>query len=734
MPAPEYDRPKVVSHVPVPNFHPPRKMPVPNPPPPRRTPSQVPLPSYAQSASTQGTAGGKLMSLNSTIMAAQRDWEQKTRLGGKFGSSSHSESGDSAASDESDSDLEDVTAMSLPTQSQIATKRKLDSETAESSHQPQKRLLPPSSRRSSGLSASSSPASQSIAPALTQGPGRNSKTVWLTYTARDSIVSRADGTLYEHYHAGKDRFETMSGALCPTNYRLYKDSIFPYACPDKACRNSFETARAFGGHFSSKHKGTAYNDNCDGTFTKVGVYSKVPGEKWRAIVVSRVSSTGVDEEDAIVESEPDSFTEADVAMTSPDPFAYVTSFLPRHIDYSRFLSQAYIRELCELPKRRHLPGSWVQFHSGKDLSERMFALAVAYITGREVFGPDECDGGLHENGSRLSCYSIAIPFELSEVHKKVHFPDTSCVGCYYSSEVHGRHNRCSWATRTVPFLRRYENRIDGLESAEESGAGYFQSRATEVVAQQRRHARAVDAAIKAGKAASLNATLPSSRSQGSRPSLPDQESSSALPINDDLENAPLPPDENGFVYSHSFSRSNLSHPRLAAQLNESSQGPATGRVSRSATALRNSIQEQSASPAPPTQADQQNQPSSSQLQMEDWEVAPGRVIDSKHGENIAYSNAYLSRREPVPVSEDIAFNILTIKPGDNNRWEAHASQLRTCSVASGKVELRIGPNKVVGGPNTMFIIRPGESCVATNKLYGDATIHCTTVSNYSLLS
>lgn len=102
--------------------------------------------------------------------------------------------------------------------------------------------------------------------------------------------------------------------------------------------------------------------------------------------------------------------------------------------------------------------------------------------------------------------------------------------------------------------------------------------------------------------------------------------------------------------------------------------------------------------------------------------------------DIGYSNAYLNGREPVEVSQDVAFNVLTIKPGDKARWEAHESQLRTCSVASGKIEIKIGANKFGMGPNSVFIIRPGEMCLVTNKLYVDATVHCTTVKDYSLLS
>lgn len=66
--------------------------------------SQVPLPPYAQPTQTQDGTGGKLMSLNSTIMAAQREWEEKNQAGGaSSGESTYSESAASTASDEQSS-------------------------------------------------------------------------------------------------------------------------------------------------------------------------------------------------------------------------------------------------------------------------------------------------------------------------------------------------------------------------------------------------------------------------------------------------------------------------------------------------------------------------------------------------------------------------------------------------------------------------------------------------------
>lgn len=66
--------------------------------------SEVPLPPYAKPTQAPAGAGGKLMSLNSTIMAAQREWEEKNQTGAALSDeSTYSESDASTESDEESS-------------------------------------------------------------------------------------------------------------------------------------------------------------------------------------------------------------------------------------------------------------------------------------------------------------------------------------------------------------------------------------------------------------------------------------------------------------------------------------------------------------------------------------------------------------------------------------------------------------------------------------------------------
>lgn len=462
--------------------------------------------------------------------------------------------------------------------------------------------------------------------------------------------------LINYFLADKDRLASMLGALVPTKYKPDKRSIYPFFCPDRNCTKAYASERQLGGHFSSGHKGTAYNDNCDGTFSKVGIYPKVAGEPWRAIVVSRINANEAgegeeeiereDEEEEEEENEkereqpvattPVLFTEADIAVTHPDPFSYITSFLPLHSDYANYMTKEYVQELCQLPKRRNLPHSWTSFHVGKKLTERMFALAAAYITGREVFGMDECDKGLHEAPSKLSHRSVAIPFELSARNKAAYFPHLSCLGCYYYAETRKTPNACSWQSRDASFLLRYDDRVDGLVVSDDEPSNHARRGIAAEVAQRRRAARAVDAAIKAGKAAKFNC-LP--RNPTSRVS---------QQVGSGQQSPALSPLTNGFDYQFG---------NYAAQNKPTTQGEPTttvpyhqvisaesGRASRSSTTLRKLAQEQPMSPVPTARPDYPVQTPPTQLQMEDWEIAPGRMVDPTHGES-QYKD-----KQPPPVT------------------------------------------------------------------------------------
>ncbi|TQV94695.1 hypothetical protein IF1G_06706 [Cordyceps javanica] len=337
-------------------------------------------------------------------------------------------------------------------------------------------------------------------------------------------------------------------------------------------------------------------------------------------------------------------------------------------------------------------------------------------------------GGL---SSRLMSLNSAILAAQQEWERKNRGDGRSLSGSssVSSSGVSSVTNESGPEPTRGDFILRYYENVDGVEDHDDDYGAYALRGAELELALQRQSARAVQAVIDAGRAAELKMPSPSAPAGRSHDLPAEQESS---------EDSSSAYDDDGFLYGQSRTYGDRASagdaPRrvTVAELAEAYSFADPDRRSRSATTLRKT--KQSTPPEPTTRPKNSVQAPLPQLEMESWEVAPGRMVDSTHGENIGYSNAYLNGREPVQVSEDVSFNVLTIKPGDKARWEAHESQLRTCSVASGKIEIKIGANKFGTGPNSVFIIRPGETCVATNKLYVDATVHCTTVKNYSLLT
>lgn len=98
--------------------------------------------------------------------------------------------------------------------------------------------------------------------------------------------------------------------------------------------------------------------------------------------------------------------------------------------------------------------------------------------------------------------------------------------------------------------------------------------------------------------------------------------------------------------------------------------------------------------------------------------------------DIAFSNSYLRSREPVDISDGVRFNLIVLGAGSSNHWRAQNGRLRTCSVASGKITVKISGKEFLLGQHGMFVVHPGQQCTVENRLYVDAIIHCTTINDY----
>lgn len=240
----------------------------------------------------------------------------------------------------------------------------------------------------------------------------------------------------------------MRGTLIPTNYKL---SLPPYIykCPDKDCIRSYGHTAALGGHFSAAHKGSAYNDNCDGTLTKVGVYRKRDGHIGRAIIVSRID-TRPDPDATSDDTEASWPSEVHIPpATRTETYEYVISFLPPHIEYDAYLAIPTIKALCDLPKQRELTNPWISFHFQKHISERMFAFAVAYIVGDAVSGPSACNVDGSSPAKRLGKECI-VPPKVNLGEPPLLVASDSCIGCQYVAELFGHESKCDFKNGRIP--------------------------------------------------------------------------------------------------------------------------------------------------------------------------------------------------------------------------------------------------------------------------------------------
>ncbi|RYP76646.1 hypothetical protein DL769_003606 [Monosporascus sp. CRB-8-3] len=115
------------------------------------------------------------------------------------------------------------------------------------------------------------------------------------------------------------------------------------------------------------------------------------------------------------------------------------------------------------------------------------------------------------------------------------------------------------------------------------------------------------------------------------------------------------------------------------------------------------------------------------LELETWEVAPGRIRSKGDlpAENVAFSTTYLSQQgQAVMVAPNIAFQVVIVRPGTTHMWKKDATnKLRLCSVAAGKVKVKMHDEEFTIGPHGMFKVGPGVECTAINMLYLDAVLH-----------
>ncbi|OLN89049.1 hypothetical protein CCHL11_06023 [Colletotrichum chlorophyti] len=533
---------------------------------------------------------------------------------------------------------------------------------------------------------------------------------------------------------GASGLESTCGAILPTNYQLHSDPEFPLICP-------------------VKHRNSKFNDNLDGTLSFVDYYKK-EGSKyahpivvsqnplkggeppigepvmrrikpttsapthhrgWVNVLVRRSLSTSppppmsMEAFNKLMEPDADgnNWEVSMIASAGADSLPYLTAHLSR--GYKLPSERPDIKGLLKLPRRRHLPPSWLSKHKGVgNLAPLAVVALLVYITGDPA--QNQCTVCHEASDPALNVLqpcmvlAAAAPGWLKEIINE------TCAACKWRSNFRREKNQCSfWWANSV-------SRVPSIQPASRKSV----SRSTSVMARAAA-SYALPYSQKHGQGSQAEQAQPDALSQHA------QQTPVPLP-----SYAPRPPQANQSTVVSALNSPPRRVTRHSLAALKAVAEPGT-------SSLKESVASNISGNVTPVEF----------LEMEDWEVAPGRVRDGRsetptsklsssmrlNGASInsltdvAFSNSYLTSNQTVSVSEDIAFNVIVIKPGDSYQWAAEADKLRICSLAAGKLKINMDDTDSFHlGPNGMFKLKPGAACSVENRLYIDAVVHITSVT------
>ncbi|KAF6824792.1 hypothetical protein CPLU01_10656 [Colletotrichum plurivorum] len=533
----------------------------------------------------------------------------------------------------------------------------------------------------------------------------------------EALTTVADGSRrYDQYPSVLGVLEQTHGALMPGEYKLWEDHMRPWICPMRTCRTVFARLAALGMHFKIKHKNATLNDNLDGTLTQV---SELPKEA-PSIIVSRNPIRG----DAEPLADPNlpgykpisgrnpymlntpwkkTATRTSLANTSieagnmdkpnrlDDPYGEISpepqDKLREYVKY--FLSPAYrlpaerpdFKALLKLPLKRGFPPEWQSKHTGVGgLAPKAAISLLVFLTGDISATPCAvCTDPTTQENTLTPCIVLcsSAPSWLQET------VSASCASCQWRTHYKRWKNTCTLTprpTRSTPIHPPLPKIAP---------------------------APAVPNTVTLIPPPALFPYAPPRRADPAPVTGPTPAAT-----------APKPPTP-------------VPVPRYGSQAQVSNGRPSSPPTRR---VTRHSLQAAEANaPAPAGPSMVGNEAPADMLEMEDWEVAPGRVRDERSASptNVAFSNAYLTSNQAVSVSEDIAFNVIVVKPGGTHRWTEDHDKVRICSLAGGKLSVKLDKTEPFQiGPNGMFKVKPGTACSVENRMYVDAVIHVTSVAQY----
>lgn len=140
------------------------------------------------------------------------------------------------------------------------------------------------------------------------------------------------------------------------------------------------------------------------------------------------------------------WTPVDIYSDTINPLDYLFSVLrPNHPRYGR----SDIDRLSKLRFLRRLPEAWLRHHGNKALDVHNFACALAFIVGKKETGTQACHKTAEVKEALLSGICVGLSGGAPAVVKAAFSSYTTCVGCNYLAHATGRRNDCEWSEEKV---------------------------------------------------------------------------------------------------------------------------------------------------------------------------------------------------------------------------------------------------------------------------------------------
>ncbi|KAK5661201.1 hypothetical protein OQA88_11092 [Cercophora sp. LCS_1] len=508
---------------------------------------------------------------------------------------------------------------------------------------------------------------------------------------------------------------TSGGTLLPAGYRL--DTTIPdrpWICPIRTCRQLFPKRNALGYHFLRAHFATLLNDNGDTTFTITGVYIQekqkyvARGGKLTIPAFPIVVSQNPSPIDKLPEPRlPNYLMPRGVPADQGGLWQYVAPYL---VSTNAIPEIGCVKELLELPRVRDI-GFCNPSKPFFEKTPRDVAAMVIHLTGDTA--PEPCTRCHDNKGVFNGCVVIS-----TKAYADARSRYVSCSNCLY----HGNQTYCSLKEFVLdreqpPFTRHHW--AGGRDVTEP--------------------ARATGQIPPVTRAARKSLTGKSLETSGSDLRIQHYQGSSLAG-----SETPIPAPSGASLSRSVSAMSQLRNTPNSLPKISPVPLPPTAQYAASQPPTPGSSQAPKRRGRPPKDRHAQ-QPTSAlitagtvqpaeTLEMENWEVAPGRIRESSSGQpdNIAFSKAFLSTNQVVNVCDDVSFRVYTIHSGGTWRIEADENKTRLCSIASGKLRIKAGTEpEFIIGQHGMFKVKPGVACEVKNWMYVDAIVHVTVLEGFT---